>query len=163
SYLEHHPDEFGLLFDTILINVTSFFRDPTAWQFVQEEVVPRIVQSSGPTDPIRVWGTGCSTGEEAYTTAMAFVEVMGEDEFKRRVKIYATDVDNDALAVGRHASYSHQQLEPVPEELREKYFESVNSSYAFRSDLRRSVIFGRHDLVRDPPISRIDFLVSRNT
>jgi two-component system CheB/CheR fusion protein len=162
-YLEHHPEEFGLLFDTILINVTSFFRDPAAWQFVRDEVVPRIAASSGPTDPIRVWGTGCSTGEEAYTTAMVFCEVMGEDEFKRRVKIYATDVDNDALGIGRHASYSHQQLEPIPEALREKYFEPVNSSYAFRTDLRRSVIFGRHDLVRDPPISRIDFLVSRNT
>jgi two-component system CheB/CheR fusion protein len=163
SYLEHHPDEFARLFDTILINVTSFFRDAPAWRFVREEVVPHIVESTGPGDPIRVWGTGCSTGEEAYTTAIVFCEVMGEEDFKRRVKIYATDVDNDALGIGRHALYSHQQIEPVPEELREKYFESINSSYAFRSDLRRSVIFGRHDLVRDPPISRIDFLVSRNT
>jgi two-component system CheB/CheR fusion protein len=162
-YLEHNPDEFGRLFDTILINVTSFFRDPAAWQFVRDEVVPRIVESSGPVDPIRVWGTGCSTGEEAYTTAMVFAEVMGADDFKRRVKIYATDVDNDALGIGRHALYSHQQLEPVPDDLREKYFEQVNGSFAFRSELRRSVIFGRHDLVRDPPISRIDFLVSRNT
>jgi two-component system CheB/CheR fusion protein len=163
SYLEHDPDEFGRLFDTILINVTSFFRDPVAWEFVRDRVVPRIVESSGPSDPIRVWGTGCSTGEEAYTTAMVFAEVMGEEEFRRRVKIYATDVDTDALGIGRHASYSHKQLEPVPAELREKYFEPVNSSFAFRSDLRRTVIFGRHDLVRDPPISRIDFLVSRNT
>jgi two-component system CheB/CheR fusion protein len=79
------------------------------------------------------------------------------------VKIYATDVDGDALGIGRHAIYSHQQLEPVPDALREKYFEPVNGSFAFRSDLRRCVIFGRHDLVQDPPISRIDFLVSRNT
>jgi two-component system CheB/CheR fusion protein len=163
SYLEHHPDEFGRLFDTILINVTSFFRDAPAWDYVREEVVPHIVQANPPNDPIRVWGTGCSTGEEAYTTAMVFAEVMGEDEFKRRVKIYATDVDNDALGIGRHAIYSHRQLEPVAEQLRERYFEQLNGSYAFRSDLRRCVIFGRHDLVQDPPISRIDLLVSRNT
>ena len=163
SYLEHHPDEFARLFDTILINVTSFFRDGPAWQYIGEEVVPQILAARGPEVPIRIWSTGCSTGEEAYTTAMVFAEVMGEDDFKRRVKIYATDVDNDALGIGRHADYSPQQLEPVPEALREKYFEPVESSYAFRSDLRRSVIFGHHDLVQDPPISRIDFLVSRNT
>jgi two-component system CheB/CheR fusion protein len=163
AYLEHHPDEFARLFDTILINVTSFFRDAPAWEYIRAEIVSRILASRGPTDPIRIWSTGCSTGEEAYTTAMVFAEVLGEDEFRRRVKIYATDVDNDALGIGRHAEYSPQQLEPVPEELREKYFEPVDSAYAFRSDLRRSVIFGHHDLVQDPPISRIDFLVSRNT
>jgi two-component system CheB/CheR fusion protein len=162
-FLERHPDEFSQLFDTILINVTSFFRDPNAWAYVQSEIVPRILASTAPTDPIRVWTTGCSTGEEAYTIAMVFAEVMGQDDFKHRVKIYATDVDNEALNIGRHALYSHGQVEPVPVELRERYFEAVNGSFAFRTDLRRSVIFGRHDLVQDPPISRIDFLVSRNT
>src|SRR5207253_2187736 len=82
---------------------------------------------------------------------------------KGRVKIYATDVDDDALGIGRHASYTPEQVEPVPAELREKYFEPANGSFVFRVDLRRTVIFGRHDLVQDPPISRIDFLVSRNT
>jgi len=162
-YLEHHPEEFVRLFDTILINVTSFFRDAAAWEYVQNEIVPRILASGGPNDSIRIWGTGCSTGEEAYTTAMVFAEVMGDDEFRKRVKIYATDVDNDALTIGRHATYARSQLEAVPESLRDRYFETVNSSFAFRSDLRRSVIFGRHDLVQDPPISRIDLLVSRNT
>jgi two-component system, chemotaxis family, CheB/CheR fusion protein len=163
DFLVQHPDEFGRLFDTILINVTSFFRDAPAWAFVRDQVVPRILAATPKRDPIRVWGTGCSTGEEAYTTAMVFAEVMGTEEFRHRVKIYATDVDNDALGIGRHATYSHQQLEQVPEELRVKYFEPVNSSFAFRQDLRRSVIFGRHDLIQDPPISRIDLLVSRNT
>jgi two-component system, chemotaxis family, CheB/CheR fusion protein len=163
THLERHSEEFSRLFDTILINVTSFFRDAAAWDYIREAIVPRILESNGPNGPIRIWGTGCSTGEEAFTIAMVFAEVMGDDEFKRRVKIYATDVDNDALATGRHATYSAQQLEPVPPELREKYFEATNASFAFRSDLRRAVIFGRHDLVQDPPISRIDFLVSRNT
>jgi two-component system, chemotaxis family, CheB/CheR fusion protein len=162
-HLERHPDEFARLFDTILINVTSFFRDKPAWDYVQEEIVPRIGESRSPADPIRVWSTGCSTGEEAYTTAMVFAEVLGEEDYKRRVKIYATDVDDDALGVGRHASYRPDQLDPVPAELREKYFEQTNGACVFRGDLRRTVIFGRHDLVQDPPISRIDFLVSRNT
>src|SRR3954451_2405830 len=162
-FLDTHPDEFARLFDTILINVTSFFRDRPAWDYVQEEIVPRIVTARSPGDPIRIWSTGCSTGEEAYTAAMVFAEVLGEEDYKRCVKIYATDVDDDALSVGRHASYKPEQLDPIPEELREKYFEASNGSFLFRGDLRRTVIFGRHDLVQDPPISRIDFLVSRNT
>jgi two-component system, chemotaxis family, CheB/CheR fusion protein len=162
-YLEREPQEFGLLFDTILINVTSFFRDPQAWDYIREEIVPRILAAAAPSDQIRIWSTGCSTGEEAYTTAIVFAEVLGAEEFRRRVKIYATDVDGHALGVGRHASYTAQQLEPVPEDLRERYFEPSNGSFALRPEFRRSVIFGAHDLAQDPPISRIDLLVSRNT
>jgi two-component system CheB/CheR fusion protein len=161
--LERKPEEFGHLFDTILINVTSFFRDPVPWEFITEHVVPRILVARAPADPIRIWSTGCSTGEEAYTLAMVFAEAMAEDDFKHRVKIYATDVDDGALQLGRHGTYAAEQLEPVPPELRERYFEPVNGAFAFRPDLRRTVIFGRHDLVQDPPISRIDLLVSRNT
>jgi two-component system, chemotaxis family, CheB/CheR fusion protein len=162
GYLTRNPEEFGQLFDTILINVTSFFRDPQAWEYVGSEIVPRIVEArSG--DPIRVWSTGCSTGEEAYTLAIVFAEAVGEDDFKQRVKIYATDVDEHALGSGRAAMYTAAQIEPVPQPLREKYFEQQNGGWCFRPDLRRSVIFGRHDLVQDPPISRIDLLVSRNT
>jgi two-component system CheB/CheR fusion protein len=169
SYLEYRrlletdPAEYGLLFDTVLINVTSFFRDPLAWEFVREEIAPRILTQRTDNDSIRIWSTGCSTGEEAYTVAMIFADAMGDEAFAGRVKIYATDVDDSALALGRHATYSQAQLEPVPEPFRDRYFEAVNGSYAFRADVRRSVIFGRHDLVQDPPISRIDFLVSRNT
>jgi two-component system CheB/CheR fusion protein len=166
AYREHlaqHPDEFTQLFDTVLINVTSFFRDTAAWEYVSAEIVPRLVEARAPSDPIRIWSTGCSTGEEAYTLAILFAEAVGDDAFKQRVKIYATDVDDGALGAGRAAAYTLAQLEPVPEALRTQYFEAQNGVYCFRPDLRRSVIFGRHDLVQDPPISRIDFLVSRNT
>jgi len=166
AYREHlarHEDEFARLFDTILINVTSFFRDPAAWEYVAEEIIPRVEEARTPGDPIRAWSTGCSTGEEAYTLAILLAESIGDEEFRQRVKIYATDVDDHALGAGRTATYSPAQLEPVRDDLREKYFEPQNGRYAFRPDLRRSVIFGRHDLVQDPPISRIDLLVSRNT
>jgi two-component system, chemotaxis family, CheB/CheR fusion protein len=132
---------------------------------VRDRIVPRILEVRDPADPIRIWSTGCATGEEAYTLAMLFAEQMGEEAFKLCVKIYATDVDDSALSVGRHATYTRKQLEPIPAELLERYFEQpVNGDdFSFRADLRRSVIFGRHDLVQDPPISRIDLLVSRNT
>ena len=159
--LRNDPDEFVALFDTILINVTSFFRDEAAWDYVRDEVVPEIL-AANPSD-LRVWSTGCATGEEAYTAAMVFGEALGEEEFSRRVKIYATDVDDSALAAGRHARYTAKDVAPVPPPLREKYFEASNSSFVFRQDLRRNVIFGRHDLIQDPPISRIDLLISRNT
>ena len=164
AYLQAHPGEFVHLFNTILINVTSFFRDEVAWDYLQEEVAPRIVeQHDGVDGQIRLWSTGCATGEEAFSLAMVFAEVLGEDAFKDRVKIYATDIDDEALTKGRHAEYSEKEIEPVPTDLRERYFEQRNGNYTFRTDLRRTVIFGRHDLIQDPPISRISLLLSRNT
>src|SRR5262245_5157501 len=93
SELDGRPDEFAALFDTILINVTSFFRDPPAWDYVAREAIPALVASRAPDQAIRVWSTGCATGEEAYTVAMLLAEQLGERDFSERVKIYATDVD----------------------------------------------------------------------
>jgi two-component system CheB/CheR fusion protein len=163
DYLEVHPDEFATFFNVILINVTSFFRDPPAWQFVAEELVPRIVSGKAPTDPIRVWSAGCASGEEAYTITMILAEALGVDVVRSRVKVYATDIDEEALTAGRAATYTAKSLEAVPEALQSKYFESGARGLTFRSDLRRSVIFGRHDLLKDAPISRLDLLVCRNT
>jgi two-component system CheB/CheR fusion protein len=160
--LEAEPQEFTTLFNTILINVTSFFRDPEAWEYMRAEVVPRVLETKKPDDPVRVWSTGCASGQETYTAAMVLAEALGGG-YRDLVKIYGTDVDDDALATARHASYPVEQLEHVPEGLRETYFELVNGKANVRPDLRRTVIFGRHDLVQDPPISRIDLLIARNT
>ncbi|MFL5477720.1 MAG: CheR family methyltransferase, partial [Gemmatimonadaceae bacterium] len=160
--LEAESQEFTTLFNTILINVTSFFRDPEAWAYVREEIVPRILETKAAEDQIRVWSTGCASGQEAYTAAIVFAEALGEG-YRERMKIYGTDVDEDALSSARSGLYTVEQLEPVPEDLREKYFEQSNSKVCVRADLRRTVIFGRNDLVQDPPISRIDLLIARNT
>src|SRR5437763_1908699 len=161
EFLEVNPQEFAELFDTILINVTDFYRDPPAWEYLAQEIVPQVLQRAD-ADSIRIWSAGCASGEEAYTLVMVFAEALGEEEFKRRVKVYATDVDDDALQTARHATYPEQALDPVPAGLREKYFEPNSTGFQFRPDLRRSVIYGRNDLVQDAPISRIDLLVSRN-
>jgi two-component system CheB/CheR fusion protein len=162
DYLEVHPTEFGPLFDTVLINVTSFFRDPSAWQHLADHILPRILEDQ--TDrPIRAWSAGCASGEEAFTLAMLLAEAMGEEGFKQRVKIYATDADEGALSAARQGNYSFGQVEGVPPELLEKYFDVVNDRYVFRSDLRRCLIFGRHDLIQDAAISRLDLLICRNT
>jgi two-component system CheB/CheR fusion protein len=163
AYLAEHPEEFVELFNTILINVTGFFRDRETWELVAAEVIPRLLEERPSEAPLRIWSAGCASGEEPYTIAMLLVEALGEEAFKRRVKIYATDVDDDALSQARDAAYPAKQLESVPAELRERYFQQSNHGFAFRNDLRRTVIFGRNDLHRDPPISRVDLLVSRNT
>ncbi|MBO0684915.1 MAG: PAS domain-containing protein, partial [Candidatus Dormibacteraeota bacterium] len=155
-------DEFSRLFDTILINVTSFFRDGAAWEFLRSEVVPAILAQRREDGQIRIWCAGCASGEEAYSLAMSFCEAMGPEAFMDRVKLYATDVDDDALVTPRHG-YSQADVEAVPDELRTKYFELQGSRYVFRSSLRRALIFGRHDLLRDAPISRLDLLSCRNT
>jgi len=162
DHLEVTPDEFTELFDTILINVTGFFRDKPAWDYLSEEVVPSIIEAVPEPEPIRVWSAACASGEEAYTLAMILCEALGDDAFRRRVKIYATDVDEDALARARQAAYPRDSLRQLPNDFDSKYFERGPLGYAFRGDLRRSMIFGRNDLVQDAPISRIDLLVSRN-
>jgi two-component system CheB/CheR fusion protein len=163
DYLEVHPEEYEQLFDTLLINVTEFFRDPPAWEHLRDEVLPPLLAAKADTDPIRVWSAGCASGQEAYTAAMVLAELLGEGAYLERVKIYATDVDEDALTTARHAVYTPKQLETVPEELRTKYFERADQRMAFRKDLRRTVIFGRNNLVSDAPISRLDLLICRNT
>jgi two-component system, chemotaxis family, CheB/CheR fusion protein len=163
DYLETHPSEFGTLFNTILINVTGFFRDPAAWDSVRTLATPEMLGGKSPGESIRAWSAGCATGEEAYTIAMILAETIGVDDFRERVKIYATDVDEEALTIARHAAYTDRQVEDVPPELLTKYFEQVDGLYSFRKDLRRQVIFGRHDLINDAPISRIDLLTCRNT
>jgi two-component system, chemotaxis family, CheB/CheR fusion protein len=163
DYLETHADEYGTLFNTILINVTSFFRDPPAWEFVAREVVPEILRRKPAGEPVRIWSAGCASGQEAYSVAMMLAEAMGEDAFRERVKVYATDIDEEALAQARLASYSAKDVEGLEPERRQRYFDASSGNYVFRLDLRRTVIFGRNDLVQDAPISRLDLLLCRNT
>jgi two-component system, chemotaxis family, CheB/CheR fusion protein len=163
DFLEVDPDEFTALFDTILINVTSFFRDPGAWGVLSADVLPRLLAAKGPDEPIRVWSAGCASGEEAYTLAIVLAELIGAEEMRRRVKIYGTDVDEAALNTARHATYPAKAVAGVPEPIVDRYFERLGANFMFRQDLRRTVIFGRHDLVHAAPISHIDVLACRNT
>ncbi|HEX3958533.1 MAG TPA: CheR family methyltransferase, partial [Trebonia sp.] len=165
DYLELQPEEFGALFDSMLINVTGFFRDPLGWQALANTVLPELLSAKSAKAPVRVWSAGCATGQEAYTLAMVIAEAIGPDQFRERVKIYATDLDEEALQTARAGLYDAHALADVPDRLRDLYFESsvMAGKSAFRRDLRRQVIFGRNDLTRDAPISRVDLLAARNT
>src|SRR5579871_1553142 len=111
DHLEVHPDEFVPLFNTILINVTGFFRDPPAWEYLAHEIIPRILRAKGSDEPIRVWSAGCASGEEPFSAAILLAEALGAEAFRERVKIYATDVDEEALAKARHAGYTAREAQ----------------------------------------------------
>jgi len=163
DYLEVHNEEFIPLFNTILINITSFFRDPEAWKFLASHPLPEVIAAKEPDKPIRVWSAGCASGEEPYSIAMLLAEALGLERFRQQVKIYATDIDERSLDQARQACYSEKALEAVPEEVRRKYFIANGQGFVVHGDLRRAVIFGRHDLLQDAPISHLDLLLCRNT
>jgi two-component system, chemotaxis family, CheB/CheR fusion protein len=162
AHLEAQPSEYQELLNAVLINVTSFFRDAEAWAVLKEQVIPQIVARAGDERGVRVWSVGCASGEEPYSIAMLLAEEMGIRNFARRVKIYATDLDEEALKVARLATYAPRDVEGVPADYLKKYFEPTNNHYVFERELRKCVIFGRHNVVHDAPISRIDLLICRN-
>jgi two-component system CheB/CheR fusion protein len=163
DYLEVHPDEFIELFNTVLINVTSFFREPKAWEYIANDIIPQIINKQQANKPIRIWSAGCASGEETYTIAILLAEALGMEQYSQWVKVFATDVDMEALSYARHASYTSKEIQNIPSELLEKYFERINNHFSIQKELRRGVIYGRHDLVQDAPISKIDLLICRNT
>jgi two-component system CheB/CheR fusion protein len=162
SRLEADPGEFRDLLNTVLINVTAFFRDTEAWEKLRSDVIPFLLGRERERRQIRVWSAGCASGEEPYSIAMLLAEALGLREFGARVKIYATDLDEDALALARQATYAPRDVADVAPDLLEKYFEHTGDSYTVHRELRRRVIFGRHNIVVDAPISRIDLLACRN-
>ncbi|MFM8003718.1 MAG: CheR family methyltransferase, partial [Dolichospermum sp.] len=128
------------------------FRDSSAWDYLAKDIIPNILRKKL-DQQVRIWSAGCASGEEAYTLAIIFAEILGIEDFRQRVKIYATDIDEEALNQARQANYSGKNIHSVPLELRNKYFDLNNKNYIVHQDLRRAVIFGRHDLLQDAPIS----------
>ena len=162
KYLLENAEEFQLLLDTILINVTSFFRDDEPWQTLKTEILPSALEGGQADRPFRVWSVGCASGEEVYSVIMLLAELIGEERCLNQVKVYGTDLDEAALTQARHARYSARQMEAVPPDLAQKYFTPEGADHVFRRDLRRIAIFGRHDLVHDAPISNVDLVICRN-
>jgi two-component system CheB/CheR fusion protein len=162
DHLEVDPGEFAQLFDMLLINVTSFFRDAEAWTVLREQALPALLLALPAGSPVRVWSAACASGEEAYTLAILLAEVLGPEQFAARVKVYATDIDESALATARAGQYRREALSAVDPMLVERWFEGSGDLLTISSQLRGSVIFGRHDLIQDAPIGRINLLTCRN-
>ncbi|MCU0527083.1 MAG: hypothetical protein MUF72_19930 [Elainella sp. Prado103] len=163
DYLKIHAAEVDDLWHTILIHLTSFFRDRTTWEYLEHEAIPHLIAQKNWDEPIRIWSAGCASGEEAYSLAMLVTQIMGIEQAKARVKIYATDVDPVVLQQARQAVYRPEDLADLSAQQITQYFEPQANRYILRNDLRQLVVFGRHDLTQDLPIINIDFLVCRNT
>jgi two-component system CheB/CheR fusion protein len=163
DYLQLQPNEFQPLLNTILINVTSFFRDPDVWAYLDGVILPELLEKCTVSRPLRVWSAGCASGEEAYSIAMLLAERLGIEATRERVKIYATDIDEDALTEARRAKFRVADTHDLPPGLLEKYFVVEGNTAALKRELRRTVMFGRLDLLQDAPISRVDLLLCRNT
>jgi two-component system CheB/CheR fusion protein len=161
--LSRDPNEHRELLNVLLINVTRFFRDRDAWDVLRERVLPAIVTEAAASHCIRVWSVGCSSGEEPYTAAILIAEALrGRPGGDLDVRIYATDIDDAALATARAGLYPREQIKDVPDEFRERYFQPEGQMYRVRRDVRRWCIFGHHDLTQDVPLSRIDLVICRN-
>ena len=162
TFLDANPSEHVALFNTILINVTTFFRDPDAWKALAEDILPRLVDEAAESRSLRIWSAGCSSGEEPYSIAMLLAEQLGDAANNYSIKIYGTDVDEAALTTARHAVYRTEQLRDIPDRLVDRYFARDGQLYRFRRDVRRWCMFGSHNLTQAPPLSHIDLLVCRN-
>src|SRR5947209_15332378 len=162
ALLDRDPTEYGSLIRSMLVKVTSFFRDPEMWSELSRKVLPQMLAEKQTGEHVRVWCAGCATGEEAFTAAIVVAEAMGASFGDQDVKVFGTDMDEAAIAHARLGIYSDEQVRGVPAEVREKYFVQEPAGWAVRNDLRRCVVFGINNLVLDAPISRLDMLICRN-
>lgn len=162
ALVEAQPDELDTLARDILISVTAFFRDMAAFDALRPQVATICKRCREEDQDIRVWVAGCATGEEAYSIAMLFAEALHGDPHAPTVQVFATDIDDDALAVARRGLYPAAALDTVPEALLQRYFQPYSSTYEAGKRLRDMIVFARHNLVDDPPFLRLDLVTCRN-
>lgn len=160
--LEANPAEVQALYQDCLICVTSFFRDPDAFQALSERIFPRLMKDRPPDMPIRVWVAGCATGEEAYSLAMCLLERAGELAATPALQIFATDLSESALEVARSGKYLESIVQDVRPERLQRFFSQVDGHYQVSKAIREMCVFARHDLGRDPAFSRMDLITCRN-
>ncbi len=161
EYIRSHPEETNELLNTILINVTEFFRDPPAWEVLRTEILSPILKRLKPGSSFRVWSAGCASGEEPYSAAMILADYFGPRLAEYDVKIYATDIDDEELNTARRGEYGVEAVRRVRAEWRQKYFYG-KGTYRVNRDVRKLVIFGKSNLALNAPISHVDLLICRN-
>ncbi|WP_108485322.1 CheR family methyltransferase [Oceaniglobus ichthyenteri] len=160
--LSRDEDEISALFSDLLISVTNFFRDTDAFKILADKVIPQICENRDAKNPVRVWVPACTTGEEVYSLAILISEHLEENAISAPVQIFATDIDDPALAVARQGRYPEQLLRQVSKERLEKYFHRDGLSYVVCKKVREMCIFSPHNVISDPPFSRMDMVSCRN-
>jgi two-component system CheB/CheR fusion protein len=161
-YLKENPAEVQTLFKELLINVTSFFRDPEAFNTLQHDVLPQLLNGKPAGYVFRVWVAGCASGEEAYSIAMLLRELMDEHRPGFKVQIYATDLDDDAIATARAGVYPPNIAQDVTPDRLARFFIKDDAGYRVKKDIREMVVFATQNVIKDPPFTRLDLLSCRN-
>jgi two-component system, chemotaxis family, CheB/CheR fusion protein len=161
-YLQTSAAELGALCQNLLIDVTKFFRDPEVFAALKELVFPQVAQAITAETPIRVWVPGCASGEEAYSIAICLEEVLRERAATAPFRLFATDINEVALAKARAGIYPDSIAQDVSAERLQQFFTRTEVGYRVSKGLRARCIFARQDVTRDPPISRLDLLSCRN-
>ena len=161
NYIYLNPSEAGILFKEFLIGVTSFFRDTEVFQKLEEEIIPDLLNNIIDNE-IRIWVAGCSTGEEAYSIAIIFKEVLEKLNISKQIKIFATDIDKKALQFAALGSYPESITADVPINYLSKYFIKQGSQFVISRNIRENIVFAEHNLIKDPPFTNISFISCRN-
>ena len=162
AFLRETPEEAQGLFGDLLISVTTFFRDAPAWEALRKQVIPKLFDARPPDEPIRIWVPGCATGEEAYSLAMLVLEEAARRAQSRDVQVFASDLDDRALAVAREGRYAPAIEADVSAERLRRFFVCEEDHYQVGRELRDRVLFAHHSLLRDPPFARQDLISCRN-
>jgi two-component system, chemotaxis family, CheB/CheR fusion protein len=163
-FVQDNPQELDLLFKELLIGVTSFFRDPPLWQELKDKVLPALLARRAPGTPMRAWVVGCSTGEEAYSLAMVFREVADTQPNPGAwtLQIFASDVNADAISLARKGQFSAKIAFDVTPERLTRFFHAEGGGFLIGEEIRQMILFAQHDVILDPPFSRLDILSCRN-
>ena len=161
-YLKAHPDELQALFRELLINVTSFFRDPQVFEYLKQEVLRPLVAAATEGDTLRIWVAGCATGEEAYSLAILLRELQDEERHSVKIQIYSTDIDPEAIAAGRAGVYPPNIAQDVSPDRLRRFFAKEDKGYRVCKEVREMVVFALQSVIKDPPFTRLDLLCCRN-
>jgi two-component system, chemotaxis family, CheB/CheR fusion protein len=163
-FVQANPQELDLLFKELLIGVTNFFRDPPLWQELKNTVFPALLARRSPGTPLRAWIVGCSTGEEAYSLAMVFREVaaMQPNPDSWTLQIFASDVNADAIAAARRGLYPSSIAADVAPDRLSRFFDAEGDGFLIGQEIRQMILFAQHDVILDPPFTRLDMLSCRN-
>jgi two-component system CheB/CheR fusion protein len=162
AMVRDRPGELQALLKDLLISVTHFFRDAEAFDALETRVIPQLFHGKGEEDQVRVWVAGCATGEEAYSIGILLLEYAGTLASPPAVQVFATDLDSASIAAARHGLYSSNDAADVSPERLQKFFTKEQTAYRVRRDLRESVLFSHHDIIKDPPFSHLDLISCRN-
>jgi two-component system CheB/CheR fusion protein len=162
QYLRKHRDEVEALFDDVLINVTSFFRDADSFETLKKAALPMIMSHKAPNAPIRMWVPGCSTGEEAYSLAIALLEFLGEKASNLQIQIFATDLSENIISKARTGVYPENIAADITPDRLRRFFRKADSGYQINKNIRDMCVFAQQDLTKDPPFSKLDLISCRN-